>query len=158
MARSPVSYFGGKQWLSTRLAAAFPPHKHYVEVCAGSLAVLLAKKPSRQETVNDLDSVLMTFWRVLRDRPDELERVCYMTPHSRWERELAYEISDSLDELEIARRVFVALTQGRTGSITRTGWRHSAAPTSTPLPVTLQRYAGRIAAAAKRILSVPVEK
>lgn len=99
----------------------------------------------------------MTFWRVLRDRPDELERVCYMTPHSRWERELAYEISDSLDELEIARRVFVALTQGRTGSITRTGWRHSAAPTSTPLPVTLQRYAGRIAAAAKRIQNVSLE-
>lgn len=157
MVSSPVSYFGGKQWIADRLAAAFPKHKHYVEVCGGSLAVLLAKKRSRQETVNDLDNILMTFWRVLRDRPDELERVCYLTPHSRAERELAYSVSDDLDELETARRVFAALTQGRTGSITRTGWRHSAAPTSTPLPVTLQRYAGRIANAAKRIQNVSLE-
>ncbi len=134
-----------------------PPHKHYIEVCGGSLALLLAKKPSRQETVNDLDGHLMTFWRVLRDRPDELERVCSLTPHSRAERALAQEISSDLDELEIARRVFVALTQGRSGSLTRTGWRHDLRPVSTPMPVTLQRYAGRIGQAAKRIRGVSLE-
>ncbi len=157
VARSPVPYFGGKAWLAPRLAAVLPPHRHYVEVCGGSLAVLLAKKPSRQETVNDLDGHLMTFWRVLRDRPDELERVCSLTPHSRAERALAQEISSDLDELEIARRVFVALTQGRSGSLTRTGWRHDLRPVSTPMPVTLQRYAGRIGQAAKRIQRVSLE-
>ncbi|SHW96306.1 D12 class N6 adenine-specific DNA methyltransferase [Mycobacteroides abscessus subsp. abscessus] len=155
--RSPVPYFGGKAWLSPRLAAVLPPHRHYVEVCGGSLAVLLAKKPSRQETVNDLDGYLMTFWRVLRDRPDELERVCSLTPHSRAERSLAQEISSELDELEIARRVFVALTQGRSGSLTRTGWRHDLRPVSTPMPVVLQRYAGRIGQAVKRIRGVSLE-
>lgn len=155
--RSPVPYFGGKAWLAPRLASVLPPHRHYVEVCGGSLAVLLAKKPSRQETVNDLDGHLMTFWRVLRDRPDELERVCSLTPHSRAERALAQEISSDLDELEIARRVFVALTQGRSGSLTRTGWRHDLRPVSTPMPVVLQRYAGRIAQAAKRIQRVSLE-
>lgn len=80
-----------------------------------------------------------------------------MTPHSRAERELAYGITDDLDELEIARRVFVALTQGRTGSITRTGWRHHAAATSTPMPVTLQRYARRLAPAAARLHRVSLE-
>lgn len=154
---SPVSYFGGKQFLAQRLVAAFPKHRHYVEPCGGSLAVLLAKKRSHQETVNDLDGHLMTFWRVLRDRPDELERACFLTPHSRAERELAYGISEELDELEIARRVFVALTQGRTGSITRTGWRHSVKPISTPLPVTLQRYAARLAPAAVRLHGVSLE-
>lgn len=157
MAKSPVPYFGGKSWLAPRLAAVLPPHKHYIEVCGGSLAVLLAKKPSRQETVNDLDNHLMTFWRVLRDRPGDLERVCSLTPHSRAERALAQEISSELDELEIARRVFVALTQGRSGSLTRTGWRHDLRPVSTPMPVTLQRYAGRIGAAAKRIQKVSLE-
>lgn len=152
-----MPYFGGKSWLSPRLAAVLPAHKHYVEVCGGSLAVLLAKKPSRQETVNDLDGHLMTFWRVLRDRPDELERVCSLTPHSRAERALAQEISSDLDELEVARRVFVALTQGRSGSLTRTGWRHDLRPVSTPMPVVLQRYAGRIGAAAKRIQKVSLE-
>lgn len=155
--RSPVPYFGGKSWLAPRLASVLPAHKHYVEVCGGSLALLLAKKPSRQETVNDLDSVLMTFWRVLRDRPGDLERVCSLTPHSRAERALAQEISSELDELEVARRVFVALTQGRSGSLTRTGWRHDLRPVSTPMPVVLQRYAGRIGQAAKRIQRVSLE-
>lgn len=155
--RSPVPYFGGKSWLAPRLAAVLPPHRHYVEVCGGSLAVLLAKRPSKQETVNDLDGFLMTFWRVLRDRPDDLERVCSLTPHSRAERALAQEISSELDELEVARRVFVALTQGRSGSLTRTGWRHDLRTVSTPMPVTLQRYAGRIGAAAKRIQKVSLE-
>ncbi|MBV6362744.1 DNA adenine methylase [Mycobacteroides chelonae] len=157
MAKSPAPYFGGKSWLAERLASVLPPHRHYVEVCGGSLAVLLAKRPSRQETVNDLDGFLMTFWRVLRDRPDDLERVCTLTPHSRAERALAQEISSELDELEIARRVFVALTQGRSGSLTRTGWRHDLRPVSTPMPVVLQRYAGRIGAAAKRIRGVSLE-
>lgn len=155
--RSPVPYFGGKAWLAPRLAAVLPAHKHYIEVCGGSLAVLLAKLPSKQETVNDLDGHLMTFWRVLRDRPDELERVCSLTPHSRAERARAQEIASELDELEIARRVFVALTQGRSGSLTRTGWRHDLRPVSTPMPVTLQRYAGRIGQAAKRIQKVSLE-
>lgn len=152
-----MSYFGGKQFMAQRLVAAFPKHRHYVEPCGGSLAVLLAKPRSHMETVNDLDGALMTFWRVLRDRPEELERVCFLTPHSRAERELSYSISDDLGELEIARRVFVALTQGRTGSITRTGWRHSVKPVSTPMPVTLQRYAARLAPAARRLHGVSLE-
>ncbi len=155
--QSPVSYFGGKAWLADRLTSAFPTHRHYVEPCGGSLAVLLAKKRSHMETVNDLDNTLQTFWRVLRDRADELERACYLTPHSRAERELAYQFPPELDELEVARRVFVALTQGRTGSITRTGWRHNTKPTSTPLPVVLQRYSQRLAPAAARLQNVSLE-
>ncbi|WP_237112940.1 DNA adenine methylase [Mycobacteroides abscessus] len=157
MVSSPVSYFGGKSFMAQRLVSSFPKHRHYVEPCGGSLAVLLAKPRSHMETVNDLDGHLMTFWKVLRDRPEDLERVCFLTPHSRAERELAYGISSDLDELEVARRVFVALTQGRTGSITRTGWRHSVKPISTPMPVTLQRYAQRVAPAARRLHGVSLE-
>lgn len=157
MVQSPVSYFGGKQFLADRLVAAFPAHRHFIEVCGGSLAVLLAKRRSRMETVNDLDGHLMTFWRVLRDRPADLERVCVLTPHSRAERELAYSFPPELDELEVARRVFVALTQGWAGSITRTGWRHNVTPTSTPFPVVLQRYSQRLAPAAARLQGVSLE-
>ncbi|WP_370017835.1 DNA adenine methylase [Planotetraspora sp. GP83] len=75
-----------------------PEHTHYVEPFAGSLAVLLARKPSRLETVNDLDRDLMTFWKVLRERPTELARVCALTPHSRAEQESAYGDLSDLDE------------------------------------------------------------
>lgn len=121
--KPPFSYYGGKTTLAPRIAGLLPPHDHYVEPFAGSLAVLLAKAPSRAETVNDLDGDLMTFWRVLRDQPDELERVCALTPHSRAELAVAKDLAVE-DDLERARRVFVRLTQSRANSMKRTGWRY----------------------------------
>lgn len=154
---SPITYFGGKSRIADQIVDLFPSHTHYVEVCGGGLSVLLAKPPSRQETVNDLDESLITFWRVLRDRHDDLERVVTLTPHSRAERELAWTITDDLDELEVARRVAVALTQGRAGSRTSTGWRYDAGPATPSMPIRLRRYAGRIAPAAARLADVSLE-
>jgi DNA adenine methylase len=157
--RSPIPYYGSKGLLAETIAGALDsiPHKHYIEACAGGLSVLLAKRRVRAETVNDLDSRLQTFWRVLRDQPAELERVCSLTPHSRGERLLAQEFPEGLDELEVARRVYVALTQGRHGSLNKTGWRYDASPDSHPYPVRMQRFAGRLAPAAARVANVSLE-
>lgn len=67
--RPPFPYFGGKITLGPAIASLLPAHTHYVEPFCGSLAVLFAKSPSVMETVNDLDHVIVTFWRVLRERP-----------------------------------------------------------------------------------------
>jgi DNA adenine methylase len=72
--KPPIPYFGGKITLGPEIAGLLPPHLHYVEPYCGSLAVLLAKPPAAMETVNDLDRALVTFWRVLRERPEELAR------------------------------------------------------------------------------------
>src|ERR1043165_4565225 len=125
--RPPFAYYGGKTKLAARSAGLLPGHSHYVEPFAGSLAVLLAKDPTRLETVNDIDGDLMLFWRVLRDQPEQLARVCALTPHSRAERELARQRPDEVPELERARRVWVCLSQGRTGTLRPTGWRFDAA-------------------------------
>ena len=52
----------------------------------------------------------MTFFRVLRDRPDDLIRAIRLTPYSREEYALSHAPSD--DELEIARRVYIRCWQG----------------------------------------------
>lgn len=154
--KPPIAYYGGKVMIAQRIAELLPPHGHYVEPFAGSLAVLLAKAPSPMETVNDLDQDLMAFWRVLRDRPADLERVCALTPHSRAEHAAAYQPAS--DELEQARRVWVKLTQGRAGTLRSTGWRHYVRPVgSTGMPAYLDGYINRMAAGAARLSSVSLE-
>jgi DNA adenine methylase len=154
--RPPVPYFGGKTSLAPWIVDLLPAHQHYVEPFAGSLAVLLAKPPARAETVNDLDNELVTFWRVLRDRPEELIRACALTPHARAEFAAAWTPSE--DDVEIARRVWVRLAQGRSGILRTTGWRYQIkANGSTSMPRYLDRYRVRLIAAAERLMSVSIE-
>jgi len=154
-----MTYYGGKTLLAERIGELLPDHGHYVEPFAGSLAVLLAKQPSRMETVNDLDGDLMCFWKVLRDRPEDLARVCALTPHSRAEHDAAYGVLSGLDDLERARRVWVRLTQGRAGTLRRTGWRHyvDAGTSSTSMPRYLAGYLERMLPAAERLADVSLE-
>lgn len=152
-----MPYFGGKQTLADRIIALFPEHRHYVEPYAGSLSVLLAKRPAPMETVNDLDGDLMTFWRVLRDRPDELARAVALTPHSRAEFEECRN-REGCDDLERARRVHVQLTQGRGAVGVKSGWRHYVKPAGgTAMPDYLLGYVRRIAPAAERLQHVSLE-
>ena len=152
--RPPFAYFGGKTTLAPRIAELLPEHDHYVEPFAGGLSVLLAKQPSRAETVNDLDGDLVNFWKVLRDQPEELERAAMLTPHSRAE----YDASKSLDgdDLERARRVWVRLTQGRSNSMQPHGWRYGR-DISKVMATHIKAHASRMAPAASRLANVSIE-
>lgn len=157
----PVAYYGGKTRLADRIVAMLPAHRHYVEPYEGSLAVLLAKPVSLMETANDIDGRLVTFWRVLRDRPVELARVCALTPHARAEHAacMAEPVADG-DQVETARRVWVILTQGRSGIPRKaTGWRHHVDPSGSrvSMPAVLAAYVDRMMAVAGRLRSVSLE-
>lgn len=156
--KPPFPYFGGKQRLADKIVELFPPHESYVEPYCGGLSVLLAKPKAKLETVNDLDGDIITFWRVLRDRPADLERVCALTPHSR-EESLRARDRDGIDELEQARRVWVALSQRRGGQLQPTGWRFNVDPMGTNLSLIkyLDGYVARFAAAAERLRNVSLE-
>ncbi|QKW31465.1 DNA adenine methylase (plasmid) [Streptomyces seoulensis] len=155
--KSPAPYFGSKQRIAPWIVSLLPAHEHYVEPFAGGLSVLLAKRPSRMETVNDLDGQLMTFWRMLRERPADLIRACALTPHSRAEHAAAFE--PTADELETARRVWVRLSQGRSATLRTTGWRHYINPAGSHLgmPGYLDAYVDRMSAVAERLHAVSLE-
>jgi len=156
--KPPFAYYGGKTTLADAIVALLPPHRHYIEPFAGSLAVLLAKPRAQFETVNDVDEDLVTFWRVLRQRGEDLAWACALTPHSRAEHAASFDLSVD-DELERARRVWVRLSQGRGGMLRRTGWRfyRDAARRTGSMPWTLNAYADRIWEAAERIAGVSLE-
>ncbi|KAB2806964.1 DNA adenine methylase [Pimelobacter simplex] len=152
------AYYGSKNSIADEIVELMPAHRGYVEPFAGSLAVLRAKPASPFECVNDLDGDLMTFWRVLRDRFKDLERLAALTPHSRSEYDASWPI-DTDDELVRAWRVWVKLSQGRGGQLRPTGWRYHEITRGrgSGMPTTLAGYVGRFAAAADRLRSVSLE-
>jgi DNA adenine methylase len=109
----PTNYYGGKARLAGWIASLLPAHRTYLEPFAGSAAVLFAKRPSPTEILNDLDGAVVTFFRVLRERPTELARALALTPYARTEyQQLAAGFQDSgLDDLERARRWFIRVNQ-----------------------------------------------
>lgn len=83
----PIKWHGGKYYLADWIIGHMPPHLHYVEPFFGGGAVLLARDPDRNwfsagegevpshlrgcsEVVNDLNSELTNFWRVLQNVDD----------------------------------------------------------------------------------------
>lgn len=155
----PIPYYGAKAMMAPRIAALLQPHEHYVEPFAGSLAVLLAKRPSTLETVNDLDGHLVTFWRVVRDHPDELVSLIDATPHSRAEYGAALELDGPLSDVERARRVFTRIVQGRMGALVKTGWRYKVDGSARVDHVSgeMRRFRARLVLAADRLRSVQIE-
>lgn len=110
MPKTVFSYPGSKTMMSGWIIDHFPDHELYVEPFGGSAAVLVNKDPSYNEIFNDRDGDIVHFFRVLRDRTDELVEWLQCTPFSR-ELHLKYtnEFYDGYrpdDEIERAGRFF----------------------------------------------------
>ncbi|MFO1458257.1 MAG: DNA adenine methylase [Verrucomicrobiota bacterium] len=118
-----LRYYGGKFRCARKIAAHFPPHLCYVEPFGGACGVLLRKEPSDLEVYNDLNGRLVNFFRMVRDRPQQLIRLLKRTPYSREEFLGAYE--QAADPMEDARRFFVTAWQsfGGASGTRRTGWK-----------------------------------
>ena len=64
---SPIAYFGGKSRLSKRIVPMIPKdHVCYCEPFCGAAWILFKKQPSQTEVINDIDSELVNFWRILQ--------------------------------------------------------------------------------------------
>jgi DNA adenine methylase len=157
----PTNYYGGKTRLAPWIASLLPAHRTYVEPFAGSLAVLLAKRPSPTEVVNDLDQAVVNFFRVLRDRPEALVRACELTPYARAEYEACEEHTDpSLDPVEQARRWWVRTNQSigkHPGSRRGSGWAAAPSTSSRDHPHKCVALVGRFEAVAARLRPVTIE-
>ncbi len=131
-----------------------------MEPFGGAAGVLLRKPPARYEVYNDLDGEVVGFFRVLRERPDELVRAIERTPFARAEIELACApVPLGLDAVERARRVYVRAWQGHHGlpARGRMGWRFERAATRSRTAVDDWRNAADLWAVADRLRRVQLE-
>lgn len=112
----PITRTGGKGRNARHLLPHFAKASVYAEPFFGAGGMFFKIPPGTyaREAVNDLDKSIVTFFRVLRDRTADLERVVAATPYARDEFILALEHSD--DELEEARRVWIRGRQGMAGA------------------------------------------
>lgn len=59
-----------------------PNHSRYVEPFCGSAAVFTSKQKVKSEVLNDIDSSIVQFFTILRDKPDALINFIKFTPYS----------------------------------------------------------------------------
>jgi DNA adenine methylase len=124
----PLKWHGGKYYLASKIVALMPAHLHYVEPFFGGGAVLFARQPEDEglwlfphkgvsEVVNDVNRLLINFWRVLQD-PEKFahfHRRLEATPMARQEWEEAHRHEYGHDNIADAVAFFIDCRQSRSG-------------------------------------------
>jgi DNA adenine methylase len=83
MINSVIATSGGKSVVRHEVLKYLPKHTAYIEPFCGAIWFLLGKKRSTVEIINDMDSNITTFFRVLRDNPEELTGLINLVVYSR---------------------------------------------------------------------------
>lgn len=117
----PIVRYGGKGQIAHLLLPHFAKAQYYCEPFFGAGGMFFKVPPGiyAREAVNDLDRSIVTFFRVLRERPEDLARAIEATPFAR--DEFAACIPRADDDFEEARRVFVRTRQGFSGTFGTVG-------------------------------------
>lgn len=121
-----IAKYPGSKWsLANWIISFFPEHHSYLEPFFGSGAVLFNKPRSNIETVNDLDNNVVNLFECIRENPQKLAQMIYMTPYAREVYESAFkEVSE--DKFEVALNFYIRLNMGhgfRTSG-ERVGWKN----------------------------------
>ena len=118
MISSPIKWIGGKSRLRKHVIAMLPEHTCYVEPFAGAAWVLFGKPPSPVEVINDIDHELINFFRVVKDRPEELlaSFEWELVARAEFERLAKLDLTQ-LDEIQRAHRFYYLIMAGWGGEI-----------------------------------------
>jgi len=103
--KAPFTWYGSKARHLKFILPNIPYTKHYCEPFGGSGSVMLARAPAPIETYNDIDSELVNFFKVLREDPEELQKMATLTPYSREEYK-SFGATENINDIERARRFF----------------------------------------------------
>ena len=72
--KSFLSYLGGKSLLAGKIITKIPEHTCYCEVFAGAAWLLFRKEESKVEIINDINTDLITLYRVIKNHLEEFVR------------------------------------------------------------------------------------
>lgn len=130
----PIRRNGGKTHVAKRIIDHFPNAYHYAEPFfgAGGMYFSVPQDLYKVRSFNDIDNLIISFFKELRDNPEELQRVCSLTPYADRELKEAFKQKDNqqLSSMEKAR---IAWIIGRLAFATHTnGWMYNNGTSSAP--------------------------
>jgi len=158
-------WYGGKYSHLDWLLPLLPRTRHFCEPFGGSAAVLINREPSPVETYNDLDGEVVNFFRVLRDKKDELIEKIGLTLFSYEEYVQAIKAKGdtSIPDVERARLFYIRARQTRTGlaqAATYGRWAHCRLTSRAGMAGAVSRWLGAVEdlpLIAQRLLRVQIE-
>lgn len=112
--KTPISYYGGKQNLSTEILSRIPDHNLYCEPFIGGAAIFFGKTPAKVEVINDTNRELINFYKVVQEDFVSLEKEIRISLHSRdlhRKANVIYKNSDMFSEIKRAWAVWVLSSQ-----------------------------------------------
>ena len=112
--KTPITYYGGKQKLVTTILPLFPEHILYTEPFCGGAALFFSKEPSEIEVLNDLNTELINFYKVMRQDFISLQKKVNITLHSRQQHKdasVVYNNPHLFGDLDRAWAVWVLASQ-----------------------------------------------
>ena len=153
-----LNYPGAKWGMAAQIVSLMPPHRSYLEPFFGSGAVLFNKPPSALGPVNDIDGDIVNFFRVLRERPDDLPEAISLTPYSRDVFEDAH-ANRGTDDFDRAYRFAIRSKMGHGfKTYQKTGWKMDVAGREGAYAVgNWNRMPKDLLAAAQRLKEVQIE-
>jgi len=113
-----LSYLGGKSLLTKKILPFVPPHTCYCEVFAGAAWLLFKKPESEVEIINDINTDLITLYRVIKNHLEEFIRYLKWILVSRDEfARFRSENPEALTDIQRAVRFYYLLRNGYSARI-----------------------------------------
>lgn len=140
--KTPITYYGGKQQMTSIILGMMPAHKIYCEPFFGGGAVFFAKGKSYLEVINDKNDLLITFYKQCMTNFDELQKKIQMTLHSESEHRKAkqiYNFPSGHSDIDIAWALWVVTNM----SVMATpcgGWKRDNGTGGSHAAVTLEKH------------------
>jgi DNA adenine methylase len=125
--KTPISYYGGKQQLLSTILPIIPTHHLYCEPFCGGAAVFWGKEPSPVEVINDLNSRVVNFYRIMQTKFEELYEMVQATLHSRLmhnDADVMYKNPHLFTDVQLAWAFWIQCNQGFGSNIGK-GWAYA---------------------------------
>ena len=104
--KTPISYYGGKLSLLSKIIPLIPEHSLYCEPFIGGAAVFFAKPKAKVEVINDINGEIVNFYGVLQNDFLALQKEIQSTLHSRALHRHAQTIYENPDMFERIKRAW----------------------------------------------------